>query len=358
MFLAKLDEIWLKTPPIRRRLISKLLENLKDRGVKASFYDTRIIGEGSIDVVSKTFGIKKVYQAISMPKDIKIWLDFLAKKMDKNKTYRLLVHRGDKSFPGTSPEIAAKLARELEKRGFKLSLDKYDETFIVEIRRDVSFLLWDEREGVGGLPYGSQGKALALFSGGIDSPVAAWMIAKRGVGLDYFYFSHCNCLDEAVLKVWEYLKDNWGMVGSFYVFNGKEVVEWIKEHIPRKYRMVVFKALLYSISSHMANKLGAHALVTGESLNQVSTQTLGTLPAISKFTSLLVLRPLIGMDKEETKTIARKVGTLPLSEKVSERCSLAKKVVTTVSFKKLKELLKNSPFINEEFVLSRVEVVK
>ncbi len=355
MFLAKVDEIWLKSPPIRRKLIEKLLQNLRERGLKAVFYDTRILveGEKAEEVLAKTFGIRAFAKAIEMERKPEVWLKKLEELMEKGKAYRILVHRGDKGWPKTSVEIAAELAKALEGKGYTLSLKNYEETLKIEIRRDKAFLLLEEQGGPGGLPYGSQGKALALFSGGIDSPVAAWMIAKRGVAVDYLTFAHCNCIDERVKAVADFLREEWGMKGDHYIFNGREVVEWIKGNIPRKYRMVAFKAILYRIASTLAGKTKAQALITGESLNQVSTQTLGTLPAITTFSSHLVLRPLIGMDKEETKEIARKIGTLALSEKVEEKCQLAKKVVTKVREEKLRELLKGAPF-NREYILRHV----
>ena len=321
MFLLKYDELGLKSRQSQKRLFSLLLKNIEKMGGWAYFRENRLFAEGDKNKLAKVFGITQVWDVYQAEKDLREIADIIAKHSE-DKTYKIEVKRVDKNFPGNSIEIAQELAKLVGEKGVKLGVQSYDEEILVEIRHHKAFVLMNPVKGPGGLPYGSQGKVLMMFSGGLDSPVASWMLARRGAQLDYFYFSTCKCMHRDVKEVWEFLKGTWGMDGTLYYVDGTEIIKELLLNVPPKYRMVIFKRVLYRIAERLANEIGALFLGTGESLGQVSTQTLGNLFVIDKAIEKSVLRPLIGFNKQEIIDKAREIGTYNLSIKVKERCSI------------------------------------
>lgn len=203
----------------------------------------------------------------------------------------------------------------------------------VHIRDDAVSLYTDSTAGAGGFPIGSQGRGICLMSGGIDSPVAAWQALRRGLRIDYLF---CNL--GGPLQVWgpkhaaKQLTDNWsfGYRPSFYTVDFTKILAAFAQ-VDHKYRNILLKRFFYRAADRLANQLGADAFVTGESLGQVSTQTLSNLRTISTVTNLFPFRPLIGMDKLEIIQVARRIDTLKISEKVPEFCNVSVSKPKTVS---------------------------
>lgn len=206
-----------------------------------------------------------------------------------------------------------------------VNLTKPDITVHVEIGADNCTLFTDRRRGAGGLPIGVGGKAVALMSGGFDSPVAAWRIMKRGIALDHVF---CNlgggAYERMVLQVTKVLHDAWGFghPSRLHVIEFDDPVRDLKAKSCPEYSQVMLKRLMYRAASAIARETGAEAIVTGEALGQVSSQTLGNLQAIEPAASVPVLRPLIGFDKQEIVDAAGEIGTAAISKRVKEYCGI------------------------------------
>ncbi len=219
--------------------------------------------------------------------------------------------------------------------GATVDLGSPDITVYVEVRDARAYFYDDRFAGPSGLPLGVQGRALALLSGGFDSAVAAWMVLRRGVALDYLF---CNlggrAYERMVVEVGKVLADSWsyGTRPRLHVLDFGPVVEAMRAAARPAYLQVVLKRLMYRAASRVGAETGAEALVTGESIGQVSSQTLTNLRAIDGASDLPVLRPLLGFHKEEILSRAREIGTYELSARVREYCSVAPgKPVTAAS---------------------------
>lgn len=229
------------------------------------------------------------------------------------------------THPFRSRDIEVQLGAALAAVG-KVDLTTPEITVRVEVRGKDAWLYTDEEPGVGGFPVGVGGEALALLSGGYDSAVAAWQILKRGVALNYVF---CNlggdAYERAVVQVGKALADEWsfGTRPRLHVVDFGEILDEIRAKTRQSYWQVVLKRVMYRVGSAVAAETGAQALVTGEALGQVSSQTLANLCAIEPASSLPVLRPLISFDKEEIVARARQIGTAALSEQVKEYCAIA-----------------------------------
>ncbi len=209
--------------------------------------------------------------------------------------------------------------------GAEVDLDHPEVTVYVEVREDRAYLYSEKVEAGRGLPLGVQGKALALVSGGFDSVVAAWMTLRRGVDVDYLF---CNLGGGAyrrmVLEVTKEVADRWsyGTRPDLHVVDFTAVQEELRRSVEESYWQVVLKRLMYRAGSAVAGEAGAEALVTGESIGQVSSQTLKNLRAIDGVADLPVLRPLVGFDKEQIIDRSRRIGTFELSARVREYCAM------------------------------------
>jgi tRNA uracil 4-sulfurtransferase len=229
---------------------------------------------------------------------------------------------GEHSF--SSMDIQVQLGAALNP-GADVDLDDPDIRIEVEVREDQAFLFHRRYPGAGGLPLGVEGRALALISGGYDSAVAAALMLRRGVELDYVF---CNLGGEAyersVLNVVKVLADRWsyGTRPSLFAVDFGEVAEELTGRVRPAHVQVVLKRLMYRAGSRIAHRIGADALITGEAIGQVSSQTLKNLRAIDPAASLPVFRPVLGFDKDEIIERARALGTATLSAKVKEYCQL------------------------------------
>jgi thiamine biosynthesis protein ThiI len=207
-----------------------------------------------------------------------------------------------------------------------VDLSDPDVTVHVEVRDERAYFYHDRIPGPSGLPLGVQGRALALISGGFDSAVAAWMTLRRGVSLDYVF---CNlggsAYERMVVEVTKVLADRWsfGTRPRLYVLDFGPVVDAMRERAKPAYLQLVLKRMMYRASAELAAGIGAEVLVTGESIGQVSSQTLTNLAAIDDASDLPVLRPLLGFHKDEIIERSREIGTYELSARVREYCNVA-----------------------------------
>ncbi|MFV1986202.1 MAG: tRNA uracil 4-sulfurtransferase ThiI [Gemmatimonadota bacterium] len=210
--------------------------------------------------------------------------------------------------------------------GATVDLGSPDITVFVEVRDDRAFFYDDSIPGPSGLPLGVQGRALALISGGFDSAVSAWMALRRGITLDYVF---CNlggsAYERMVVEVTKVLSDHWsyGTRPRLHVLEFGAVVDAMRERAKPAYLQVVLKRMMYRAAAQIGDEIGAEALITGESVGQVSSQTLTNLAAIEDASSLPVLRPLLGFNKEEIIARCREIGTHDLSARIREYCEVS-----------------------------------
>jgi len=210
--------------------------------------------------------------------------------------------------------------------GATVDLDAPELEVFVEVRDHEARLFSDRRPGAGGLPLGADAKAVALISGGFDSAVAAWTMLRRGVALDYVF---CNLGGDAyrrmVVEVAKHLADRWsyGTRPGLTVVDFVPVVAELRRAVERPYLQVALKRQMYRAAEAIADRTGADALVTGEAVGQVSSQTLANLRAIDAVAGRPVLRPLIGTDKEDIIALSRRIGTHDLSARVREYCLIS-----------------------------------
>ena len=225
----------------------------------------------------------------------------------------------------TSIQLSQYVGGELDERYPNLKVDVHNPelTVHVEIRDYAAFVHADPEPGAGGLPVGINGRAVSLLSGGIDSPVASWMIAKRGVSLEMVhFFSYPYTSNEAKEKVLELarLLTPWCGKLTVHVVPFTAIQEELRRSCPQELFTVIMRRFMMRISERVAQRCGAKALVTGECLGQVASQTIEAMTVTGAVTSLPILRPVVGMDKEDIVKISRKIGTYDTSILPYEDC--------------------------------------
>jgi len=239
-------------------------------------------------------------------------------------SFRVRVKRGDKSFPVVSPEVARRLgARIVEATGAPVDLSRADETVYVEIIPEGAFVAFERLRGCGGLPVGSSGRALLLLSGGIDSPVAGLRIMRRGCRLDAVHFHSVPYLDrtsqDKARKLCAVLAHGQRPIALHMVAFGEAQREVVRR-VSRPLRVVLYRRLMMRIACAVAERIGSRALVTGESLGQVASQTLANLAVIERASRFPILRPLVGADKLEIIDYAKRAGTYDISIVPDQDC--------------------------------------
>ena len=285
--------------------------------------------EEALKRVGMIFGIAGFSRACVCEKTIEDILsrsrEYLKNVMENIKTFKVEAKRADKRFPLTSPEICAEVGAMLLDAYPHLKVDVHnpDRTVYVEIRDFAAYVRAEQIKGAGGLPVGTAGKASVLISGGIDSPVAAWTMAKRGLRLDAIHFaSPPYTSPRAELKVRTLLKKVAAYSGTINlaVVPFTEVQDEIAQKCPEDYFTLIMRRMMMRIAQRIAGSSGSLALITGESLGQVASQTLPALVTTDSVADMPVLRPLIGMDKEEIIAVSRHIDTFETSILPYEDC--------------------------------------
>ena len=316
---------------IRRRL--KNLGEVNIRKAQSTIYiepqDENFDFEEALNRVKLIFGIAGFSRACVCEKNMDDILaksvEYLKPVLENIKTFKVEAKRADKRFPLTSPEICREVGGKILSTFHHLKVDVHnpDITVFVEIRDYYAYIRAEQIQGAGGLPVGTAGTASILISGGIDSPVAAWTMAKRGLRLNAIHFaSPPYTSPRAELKVKTLLSKVARYSGciNLAIVPFTEIQDKIAEKCPEEYFTLIMRRMMMRISQKIAHNSGSLALITGESLGQVASQTLPALVTTDYVTNIPVLRPLIGMDKEEIVAISRHIDTFETSILPYEDC--------------------------------------
>lgn len=279
--------------------------------------------------VGRVFGIARYSRALQVEKDMaEIMREtpvYLADQLRFAKTFKVEAKRSDKKFPLTSPEISAEVGGAILSKFPHIKVDVRNPEIVVtvEIREKNAFIRGNQLKGAGGLPTGTAGKSTVLISGGIDSPVAAYMMAKRGLFLNAVHFaSPPYTSPQSEDKVHRLLKKVAAYSGSITLFTVgfTEIQEAIRDNCPEDMFTLIMRRFMMRIASAIAEKEDSKALITGESLGQVASQTLPAIACTDSVATMPVFRPLIGNDKDEIITVSRKIGAFDISIEPFEDC--------------------------------------
>ena len=285
--------------------------------------------EGAWESMCKLFGVVGLSRACSCEKDkdaiVACAKAYLGEQLAAARTFKVETKRADKSFPMSSIQLSQYVGGELDDAYPNLTADMHHPqlTVHVEVRDYEAFVHADPVEGAGGLPIGVGGRALSLLSGGIDSPVASWMIAKRGVIVDMIHFhSYPYTSQEALDKVLDLARLLVPYTGKqcVHVVPFTKIQEELRRSCPEELFTILMRRFMMRIACRVAERNGIQALVTGESVGQVASQTLEAMACTNAVCSVPVLRPVVGMDKEEIVRISRKIGTFETSILPYEDC--------------------------------------
>jgi thiamine biosynthesis protein ThiI len=344
--LLKLGEIVLKgrnRQQFERLLHENIRRAVRDIGVQVRVWQREgvivvrvpgaaaggLIAESAVDMVAKrltdVMGVARVCRAVRVAKDPEAAISAaVALAAGCQGSFAVRARRRDKRFPVTSAELAVEIGRRIQQEyGYPVNLRAPDTTVFVEVDQREVFVFTQGWTGQGGLPVGMSGRALVLMSGGIDSPVAAYRMMRRGLRCAFLHFSGMPLTGpESVYKAYGLARqlDRYQGDSRLFVVAFGNAQRRLASSGAGRLQIVAQRRLMLKTGAALARKLRATALVTGDSLGQVSSQTLTNITALDDAVSLPILRPLIGLDKSEIMAEARKIATLEISELPDEDC--------------------------------------
>jgi thiamine biosynthesis protein ThiI len=269
--------------------------------------------------IRRTFGIANFSYAARTPLDLDALTAGILHDLEGRmcRSFRVSVRRADKRFPLTSPQVEREVGGRIKSaRGWTVDLEHAELVVHIELLADEAFYFFGKERGPGGLPTGTAGRVVSLLSGGIDSPVAAHRMMKRGCLVTFVHFHSYPILSRASQdKARELvtLLTTWQQRSRLYLVAFGEIQQQVVLAVPGPMRVVVYRRLMFRIAERIARGAGAQALVTGEVVGQVASQTLENLAVIGRVASLPVFRPVIGMDKDEITAEAVRIGSYPIS---------------------------------------------
>ena len=342
IILLKLGEIVLKglnRKTFERKLLSNVAYRLREYGnfsvncLQSTVYveakDDSADIDGAFEALQKVFGIITLTRAAACEKDKDAIADlakvYLKDDMQKAGSFKVESKRSDKSFPMTSIELSQYVGGELQEAfpDTKVDVHNPELTVIIEVRDLAAYVHATPVPGAGGMPVGSNGIAVTLLSGGIDSPVSTYMIAKRGVRLipvHFFSFPYTSQqAKEKVIELAQQLTDYCGKM-TLEVVPFTHIQEEIRDKCDEEYFTLIMRRFMMRIAENIAKYNGGKGIVTGENLGQVASQTMEAMAVTRAVTDLPVIQPLIGFDKEEIVRLARKIGTFDTSILPYEDC--------------------------------------
>ncbi|MEX2569834.1 MAG: tRNA uracil 4-sulfurtransferase ThiI [Gemmatimonadota bacterium] len=332
-------ELSTKARGTRRRFMRRLVENIRDalRTTGAEFHVesqwNRIFVQTTaspdrLDVLARVPGISSYSVVLgrcsaTLDEIVRTGVEHFGEQV-KGRTYAVRARRAG-THPFSSSDVMYALGAALNP-GATVDLTNPDVEVEVEVRDEDVYFFSGKHQALGGLPLAVEGRAVCLLSGGFDSAVAAWMMLKRGVQLDYVF---CNLAGEAyersVAQVGWVLAENWsyGTRPKLHVVDFADVLDDLRATTQPRYWQLVLKRLMYRAAERVGRELRAHGIVTGEAIGQVSSQTLANLGAIDRASEIPVFRPLIGFDKMDIVELSKRIGTFELSANVQEYCAIA-----------------------------------
>ncbi|MBR0311425.1 MAG: tRNA 4-thiouridine(8) synthase ThiI, partial [Oscillospiraceae bacterium] len=342
MILCKLGEVVLKGLN-RRSFEDKLIANLRRRTAKcgnwriyskqSTIYVEPVDDSCDLDAAfaacRQVFGVIAVSRALPCDKNVQAIIDtaktYLREALSTAQSFKVESKRADKTFPLTSIQLSQQVGGALHQAFPNLAVNVHDPelTVFLEVRDDAAFVHGPAVSGAGGLPLGMGGSAVTLLSGGIDSPVSSWMMAKRGVTLEpVHFFSPPYTSEAAKEKVIELARKLTPWCGRMrlQIVPFTEIQEEIRRKCPEDHFTLIMRRFMMRIAQQCADEAHAKAIVTGECLGQVASQTMEALRCTEDCAEVPVLRPLIGMDKEEIVRLSRKIGTFDTSILPYEDC--------------------------------------
>ena len=316
---------------LRRRLesVGKFKFTIAQSTIVAEPENETIDLDEAVERISKVFGIAGFSRAAAVEKDMEVILksaeEYLAPQLLTVRSFKVEAKRSDKKFPLQSPEICRETGGYLLRKFPHLEVDVHNPDMVVtvEVRDGYAYIHGKQIKGAGGMPTGSAGKAALLISGGIDSPVAGYMMAKRGLELMAVHFASPPYTSErAEQKVHSLLRQVSKYSGriALWVVPFTETQEMIKDNCPEEIFTVIMRRMMMRVAQIIAAKQNAGALITGESVGQVASQTMPAIACTDNVCEMPVFRPLIGMDKDEVVAISRKIETFDISILPYEDC--------------------------------------
>jgi thiamine biosynthesis protein ThiI len=336
--IVKTHEVALKgknRPWFMRRLTDNLRAATRGAGVQSVWQGQMLVGLTLVDEsawpavaqrVKDCFGVAKFFRAYQAPQDLGKVKALLPGLLEGRQfaSFRITANRADKRFPLGSSEINRDLGKYVQDlTGARVDLERPDLTIFLDVLSRGILIYFQEERGYGGLPVGVSGVLMAMLSGGIDSPVAAWHMMKRGCQVQFVHFHSYPLVDmssmEKAADLAQHLTRH-QYASSLFLVPLSEIQKRIIVSTPPSYRVILYRRFMVRVAEALARRQGAKAIVTGESCGQVSSQTLDNIVVIDQSANIPILRPLIGFNKEEIVDVARAIGTFPISILPDQDC--------------------------------------
>jgi len=355
--------------------IKKVLKEFKNVEVKRLEGLIFVRADKSLDIdriigiISKVFGVASISPTVESESDMdkigETAVAFMLELIERKgvKTFKVDAKRADKNFPVKSPDIARQIGAKVLIGCKVLSVDVHnpEALLFVDVRKDKTYIFEQKVSGFGGLPLGTNGKGLVLLSGGIDSPVAAWMMAKRGMLIEAMHFhSYPYTSERAQEKVEDLAKIIAGYTGNFrmHSINLLPIQEAIVEHCPEEETTILVRRFMMRIAEKVAVERNCMMLITGENLGQVASQTAEALVVTDAVVKMPVMRPLIAMDKVDIMDKAREIGTFETSIKPYEDCCTVFLPKHPATKPRLERILESESKLDVEGLIEKVMLTK
>ena len=356
----------------RIKKVLKEFENVEVKRLEGLIFvraDKSLDIDRIIGIISKVFGVASISPAVESESDMdkigETAVVFMLELIERKgvKTFKVDAKRADKNFPVKSPDIARQIGAKVLIGCKVLSVDVHnpEALLFVDVRKDKTYIFEQKVSGFGGLPLGTNGKGLVLLSGGIDSPVAAWMMAKRGMLIEAMHFhSYPYTSERAQEKVEDLAKIIAGYTGNFrmHSINLLPIQEAIVENCPEEETTILVRRFMMRIAEKVAVERNCMMLITGENLGQVASQTAEALVVTDAVVKMPVMRPLIAMDKVDIMDKAREIGTFETSIKPYEDCCTVFLPKHPATKPRLERILESESKLDVEGLIEKVMLTK
>ncbi len=310
------------------------------------------------DVLGKIPGISGFGSGLSCDLDLDCIKQTALKIASPKEVYRINTSRQNKTFKLKSPEISKEIAEFLHKNGKNADHKDYTKELFVEVCDKEAYLFEGSHNGLGGLPVGTTGKVLCLLSGGIDSPVSAFLSIKRGCSVDYIHFFNDTINSKSALAKIKKLVEQLNIYqngAKLFVVPFKDLQKEIILKVPSKYRMIVYKRFMFKLANILAFREKYKAVITGDNLGQVASQTLENINTTYDASKKPIIHPVIGLDKLEIIQIAKKIGTYEISILPYEDCCSLLISAHPETRSKLTEIEEFEKEINRELLIKAIK---